>query len=224
MRHAYTGPSYDDAAIEGALAKAGVEAERLSDDDLFGPVAEHLAGGDVVGWFQGRMELGPRALGNRSILADPRRIEMKDVLNARVKHREPFRPFAPSILAESTGDWFEQSYSSPFMVLVYGVRPEKRALIPAVTHVDGTGRLQTVEKDVNPRYHRLLQQFEQLTGVPVLLNTSFNESEPIVMRPEDALETFRKTRIDLLVLGNYVIRRCDATAREPLGAARETEV
>jgi carbamoyltransferase len=207
MKHAYTGPRFDDASIELAIANAGVEANLVADEELFPAVAERLAAGDVVGWFQGRMELGPRALGNRSILADPRRTEMKGILNARVKHREPFRPFAPSVMSGSTGEWFEQSYESPFMVLVYGVRPEKRELVPAITHVDGTGRLQTVEQDVSPRYHRLLADFERLTGVPMLLNTSFNESEPIVMSPEDALETFAKTRIDVLVLGNYVVRR-----------------
>jgi carbamoyltransferase len=132
---------------------------------------------------------------------------MKDILNARVKHREPFRPFAPSVRAEATGEWFSQSYPSPFMVLVYEVLPEKRNLVPAIVHVDGTGRLQTVEEADNPRYYRLLSEFERLTGVAILLNTSFNESEPIVMSPADALETFSKTRIDLLVLGNYVVRR-----------------
>jgi carbamoyltransferase len=212
MRHTCTGPGYDDAELEAALAAVGVEAERLDDDALFPLVAAHLAAGDVVGWFQGRMELGPRALGNRSILADPRRYEMKDVLNARVKNREPFRPFAPSVLASATGDWFEQSYPSPFMVLVYPVLPGKRGLVPAITHVDGTGRLQTVDADVSPRYHRLIAEFERQTGVPIVLNTSFNESEPIVMSPADALETFAKTRIDLLVLGNYVVRRASAYA------------
>jgi carbamoyltransferase len=207
MRHPYTGPSYDDRTVEAAFEAAGLEGVMTDDEELFPLVAERLAAGDVVGWFQGRMELGPRALGNRSILADPRHAEMKDVLNARVKHREPFRPFAPSVLAEAVGDWFDQSYPSPFMVLVYNIRPEKRELVPAVTHVDGTGRLQTVEEAVNPRYHRLLREFEARTGVPMLLNTSFNESEPIVMTPRDALETFEKTRIDLLVLGNRLIRR-----------------
>jgi carbamoyltransferase len=207
MRHAYDGPAYEDDEVEAALAAAEVEGERLEDDALFPLAAERLAAGDVVGWFQGRMELGPRALGNRSILADPRRADMKDVLNARVKHREPFRPFAPSVRAEATGEWFSQSYPSPFMVLVYDVLSEKRSLVPAIVHVDGTGRLQTVEEADNPRYYRLLSEFERLTGVPILLNTSFNESEPIVMSPADALETFAKTRIDLLVLGNYVVRR-----------------
>ncbi len=211
MRHACYGPEYGDSAVEAALAEAGIAGERLDDDALFPAVAERLAAGDVVGWFQGRMELGPRALGNRSILADPRRADMKDVLNARVKHREPFRPFAPSVRAEATGEWFSQSDPSPFMVLVYDVLPEKRKLVPAIVHVDGTGRLQTVEEADSPRYYRLISEFERLTGVSILLNTSFNESEPIVMTPADALETFAKTRIDLLVLGNYVVRR-DTTA------------
>ena len=224
MAHAYTGPAYDDAAIEGALAAAALPHERLDDEVLYRTVAERLAAGDVVGWFQGRMELGPRALGNRSILADPRRSEMKEILNARVKHREPFRPFAPSVRAEATGEWFDQSYTSPFMVLVYDVRPEKRALVPAITHIDGTGRLQTVEESASPRYYRLIGEFERQTGVPILLNTSFNENEPIVMSPAQALETFAKTRIDLLVLGNYVVRRdaaSSAATSESVAAAHE---
>jgi carbamoyltransferase len=211
MSHAYTGPEYGDERLETALQAAGLTAERLDDDALFQTVAERLATGDVVGWFQGRMEFGPRALGNRSIVTDPRRHDMKDILNARIKHREPFRPFAPSILAEATGDWFDQSYTSPFMVLVYDVLPEKRDQVPAITHVDGTGRLQTVEEDASPRYYRLIAEFGRQTGVPILLNTSFNENEPIVMTPEHAVETFLKTRMDVLVLGNYVVRR-DATA------------
>jgi carbamoyltransferase len=207
MEHAYTGPEYSDEECAAAARAAGFEPERLDDERLFPEVARAIEAGDVVGWFQGRTEFGPRALGNRSIVVDPRRMEMKDVLNARIKHREPFRPFAPSILDQATGNWFDQSYPSPFMVLVYNVRPDKRELIPAVTHVDGTGRLQTVEESVNPRYHRLIREFERLTGVPVVLNTSFNEQEPIVMTPDHALETFAKTRMDVLVLGNYVVRR-----------------
>jgi carbamoyltransferase len=208
MEHAYTGPEYSDEECAAAIrAGGGFESERLGDEALFPEVARRIEAGDVVGWFQGRMEFGPRALGNRSIVVDPRRREMKEVLNARIKHREPFRPFAPSILTEATGDWFEQDYPSPFMVLVYKVRHGKRELIPAVTHVDGTGRLQTVEKRVNPRFHRLIREFERLTGVPLVLNTSFNENEPIVMQPEHAVETFRKTLIDVLVLGNQVVRR-----------------
>jgi carbamoyltransferase len=174
------------------------------------------------------MEFGPRALGNRSIVVDPRRADMKDILNARIKHREPFRPFAPSILAESTGEWFEQDYTSPYMVLVYKTRADKRELVPAVNHVDDTGRVQTVTEEASPRYHRLIQAFERLTGVPILLNTSFNENEPIVMTPQQAVETFQKTRMDLLVLGNSVVRRSGRGAEEraeptPLGRQVEAQ-
>jgi carbamoyltransferase len=207
MEHAYTGPEYSDDDCAAAMRAGGLEPERLDDDGLFGSVAERIAAGDVVGWFQGRMEFGPRALGNRSIVTDPRRHDMKDILNARIKHREPFRPFAPSILAEKTGEWFEQDYTSPFMILVYKTRPEKRPELPAVNHVDDTGRLQTVEERVAPRYHRLISEFDRLTGVPIVLNTSFNENEPIVMTPEHAVETFLKTKMDVLVLGNNLVRR-----------------
>ena len=207
MDHAYTGPEYSDAECGEALRAAGLESELLDDDALFRIVAERIAAGDVVGWFQGRMEFGPRALGNRSIVTDPRRDDMKDILNARIKHREPFRPFAPSILAERTGDWYEQDYTSPFMILVYKTKADKRDKIPAVNHVDDTGRLQTVERHVNPRYYRLIEEFERQTGVPILLNTSFNENEPIVMTPEHAVDTFQKTHMDVLVLGNHVVRR-----------------
>jgi carbamoyltransferase len=174
MEHAYTGPEYSEAEIEAALVAAGLDAERLPDDELFPTVAGRIAAGEVVGWFQGRMEFGPRALGNRSIVVDPRRPDMKDTLNARIKHREPFRPFAPSILAERTAEWYEQDYTSPFMIMVYKTRLERREQIPAVNHVDDTGRLQTVERALNPRYHRLIEEFERLTGVPIVLNTSFN--------------------------------------------------
>ena len=207
MEHAYTGPHYSDDECAQALREAGLEPERLDDDALFRTVAERIADGDVVGWFQGRMEFGPRALGNRSIVTDPRRHDMKDTLNARIKHREPFRPFAPSVLAEKAGEWYEQDYTSPFMILVYKTRPEKRGEIPAVNHVDDTGRLQTVEERVAPRYHRLIAEFARLTGVPIVLNTSFNENEPIVMTPREAVETFLKTRMDVLVLGNNLVRR-----------------
>jgi carbamoyltransferase len=207
MDHAYTGPGYSDDECGKALRGAGLDSELLDDDALFPRVAERIADGEVVGWFQGRMEFGPRALGNRSIVTDPRRDDMKDILNARIKHREPFRPFAPSILAERTGEWYEQDYTSPFMILVYRTRPEKRERIPAVNHVDDTGRLQTVERAVNARYYRLIEEFERQTGVPILLNTSFNENEPIVMTPEHAVDTFRKTHMDVLVLGNHFVRR-----------------
>jgi carbamoyltransferase len=207
MDHAYTGPEYSDAEYGSAVRAAGLESELLDDDTLFRTVAERIAAGEVIGWFQGKMEFGPRALGNRSIVTDPRRDDMKDILNARIKHREPFRPFAPSILAERTGEWYEQDYTSPFMILVYKTKADKRDKVPAVNHVDDTGRLQTVERHVNPRYYRLIEEFERQTGVPILLNTSFNENEPIVMTPQNAVETFQKTRIDVLVLGNRVVRR-----------------
>jgi len=207
MTHAYTGPQYSEDDYAAAVEAAGLEAELLEDDVLFRSVAERIAAGDVVGWFQGRMEFGPRALGHRSIVADPRRADMKDVLNARIKHREPFRPFAPSILADATGAWFDQDYTSPFMVLVYKTKPDKREKIPAVNHIDDTGRVQTVERSVDPRYYRLIEEFGGLTDVPVLLNTSFNENEPIVMTPTEAVDTFLKTHMDVLVLGNYVVSR-----------------
>jgi carbamoyltransferase len=210
MADAYTGPSYDDEQVSAALAAAGLAAERLDDDALFTTVAERLDAGEVVGWFQGRLELGPRALGNRSILADPRRAELRDVLNTRIKHREPFRPFAVSILADSLGDWFEQEHPSPFMGLVYRIRPERRTDVPAAAHVDDSCRVQTVEAEVAPRYKRLLEEFRRRTGVPLLINTSFNEDEPIVRTPEEALDTFCRTHMDVLVLGNYVVLR-----REP---------
>jgi carbamoyltransferase len=206
MRHAFTGPEYGDDDLAAAIRDAGLEATRLDDDALFSAVAERIAAGDVVGWFQGRMELGPRALGHRSIVADPRNTDMKEILNSRIKHREPFRPFGASILAEAAGEWFEQDYPSPFMVLVYKTRIEKRKLIPAVNHVDDSARVHTVERDVDPRYYRLIEEFVRQTGVPILLNTSFNENEPIVMTPTEALDTFQKTHMDILVLGNYLLR------------------
>jgi carbamoyltransferase len=153
------------------------------------------------------MEFGPRALGNRSILVDPRCAGMREILNDRIKKREPFRPFAPSILAEHVGDYFEQTHPAPTMLMVYQIKPEQRARIPAVTHVDGTGRLQTVTREMNPRYYQLIADFNELTGVPILLNTSFNENEPIVCTPRQALDCFMKTRMDALYLGNYAIRR-----------------
>ncbi len=223
MDHAAWGPAYDDEACAGALAAAGVAATRLDDDELFPFVAQKVADGEVVGWFQGRMEFGPRALGQRSIVADPRRDDMKDILNARIKHREPFRPFAPSVLAGGVGDWYEQDYPSPFMVLVYKTREDRRERVPAVNHVDDTGRVQSVERDVLPRYWRLISEFEKLTGVPIVLNTSFNENEPIVMTPAHAVETFQKTRMDMLVLGNYVARRDAAYASTSARAAASSE-
>jgi carbamoyltransferase len=203
MDHAYLGPSYNDSEVRRAFEQTRVAYRQLSESEVIDKTAQALADGKIVGWFQGRMEFGPRALGNRSILADPRRAEMKDILNARIKHREPFRPFAPSILEEATGDYFDQSHPSPFMTLTYNVRPEKLDKIPAPTHVDGTGRLQTVRRDQNQRYYDLIKAFEVRTGVPVLLNTSFNENEPICCTPEEAVGTFTRTNMDLLVIGDF---------------------
>ena len=207
MNHAYWGPEYDFRQAKAALEQWSLPYREMDTDPLLDYVADRLLEGKIVGWFQGRMEWGARALGNRSILADPRRAEMKEILNTRIKHREEFRPFAPSILAKRTPEYFEESYPSPFMMRAYRVRPEKRGLIPAVTHVDGTGRLQTVTRDENPLYWKLLRAFEKRTGVPVLLNTSFNENEPIVCTPEEAIECFRRTHMDLLVLGNLVVEK-----------------
>ena len=210
MDHAYWGPGFSAAEIRAAIEASGMEREgyrvaELPERELAGRAAAIIADGKILGWFQGRAEWGPRALGNRSIVADPRRADMKDILNRRIKHREIFRPFAPSILAEATGEWFAKSHPSPFMTLAYAVRPEKRGLIPAPTHVDGTGRLQTVTREANPRYHALISAFRDLTGVPVVLNTSFNDNEPIVCRPEEAIDCFLRTKMDALVLGDFLI-------------------
>ena len=207
MKHCYTGPEYSNAQIEARLQDRGVAYKTLDDGELAATTADRIVAGDVVGWFQGAAEWGPRALGNRSIVGDPRRSDMKEILNARIKHREAFRPFAPSILAEHTGEYFDQSYPDPFMVKVYGVRPEKQAEIPAVTHVDGTGRLQTVEASVNPRYHELIRVFGEKSGTPVVLNTSFNDNEPIVCTPDEALNCFERTHMDVIVLGNFLLQK-----------------
>jgi carbamoyltransferase len=184
-----------------------IDVRRLDDADLYREVAASVAAGKVVGWFQGRMEFGPRALGNRSIVADPRRADMKDILNTRIKHRETYRPFAPSVLEEKASEIFERSEPSPFMLMVYKVKPSHRALIPAVTHVDDTGRLQTVSAATNPRYHALIAEFDRQTGIPLVVNTSFNEHEPIVATPAEALACYLKTRMDVLALGNWVLTR-----------------
>ena len=223
MEHSYWGPAFDGDAVGRAIA-ATVPATHGRDGDygelivstardeesLCRATAQAIAAGEVVGWYQGRSEWGPRALGNRSILADPRRADMKDLLNLKIKRRESFRPFAPSILEERVGDWFTIDYPDPFMIKVYPIRPEKRALIPAVTHVDGTGRLQSVSRETNPLFWRLIRDLDELTGVPMVLNTSFNENEPIVNRPEEALACFLRTRMDRLVLGDRVLRRVTA--------------
>jgi carbamoyltransferase len=212
MDHAYWGPGYGAAEIRAAIdasevATGGYCRSELPEPELMRQTAAIVAEGKILGWYQGRAEWGPRALGNRSIVADPRRPEMKETLNRRIKHRETFRPFAPSILEERTAEWFEQSHPSPFMTLAYAVKSDKRDKIPAPTHVDGTGRLQTVNKAQNPRYHALITEFERQTGVPVVLNTSFNDNEPIVCRPEEALDCFLRTQMDALVLGNCLITR-----------------
>jgi carbamoyltransferase len=173
-----------------------------------------LSEGRIVGWFQGAMEFGPRALGNRSLLADPRDPNMKQTLNDRIKHRESFRPFAPSVLAEEAGSWFEIRKPTPaaeLMLMAYPAREHQRARIPAVLHVDGTGRVQLVRREANPRYHRLISEFFRLTGVPMVLNTSFNDNEPIVCTPRDAIETFQKTQIDCLALGDLLVSRASAS-------------
>jgi carbamoyltransferase len=228
MDHALWGPGYSDETLAGLLdARAaeidagGCRVRPVADQAaLCRQTAAAVAEGQVVGWFQGRMEWGPRALGARSIVCDPRRADMKQVLNAKIKRRESFRPFAPSVLDRAVADWFDEDDDVPFMMQVFQIREEKRALIPAVTHVDGSGRLQTVKRDANPRYYALIEAFEALTGVPMVLNTSFNENEPVVCRPEEALDCFLRTRMDLLVLGDHVVERLPANATAPLAAVQ----
>jgi carbamoyltransferase len=215
MLHAYLGPGCDADEIDALLAKrhdeivaAGCVVEHIADEPtLCQHTARAIADGLVVGWFQGRMEWGPRALGNRSILGDPRRADMKDILNLKIKRRESFRPFAPSVLRDAVPEWFELDGDVPFMMQVYPIRESKRALIPAVTHVDGSGRLQTVDQATNPRYHRLISEFNAITHVPMVLNTSFNENEPVVCKPVEALDCFLRTRMDVLVLGEVFMCR-----------------
>jgi carbamoyltransferase len=215
MDHAYWGPQFSSGEIQALLAsrsseldEAGCSVESITDEgELCRRTAAAVADGKVVGWFQGRMEWGPRALGNRSIVCDPRRADMKAILNAKIKRRESFRPFAPSVLEETVADWFEEDDAVPFMMQVFQIREEKRNVIPAVTHVDGSGRLQTVSRRTNPRYHRLIEAFRELTDVPMVLNTSFNENEPIVCEPKEALDCFLRTQMDLLVIGNTFIER-----------------
>ena len=214
MEHGYWGPEFDDRQVGDAIAARGAEVDaracrRTAADEhaLCADVATRIADGKVVGWFQGRMEWGARALGNRSILADPRRRDMRDIINTRIKFRERFRPFAPSIAVDALDDYFVDAVPDPFMVQVYPVRPDKREVIPAVTHVDGSGRLQTVSPVTNPRYWQLIDAFRRQTGVPVLLNTSFNENEPIVHQPSEALDCFLRTDMDVLVMGSHVLEK-----------------
>jgi carbamoyltransferase len=208
MEHAYLGPAYSSKEAERAVLNRGLGFKRLSEAELASHVAGRLSRGEIVGWFQGRMEFGPRALGNRSILADPRRPDMKELLNSKVKKRESFRPYAPAVLEERAAEYFEAKGFSPFMLLAARVREEKRALIPAVTHVDGTARVQAVSAKTNPAFRRLIEEFGRLTGVPMLLNTSFNlNNEPIVCTPLDALDSFQRSRMDCLVLEDLVVDR-----------------
>jgi carbamoyltransferase len=204
LKHSYLGPEFSVGRIQSALRSAGLEARKLERQVLLDEVAGEIAAGNVVGWFQGRMEWGPRALGNRSIVAHPGLPNMKDVLNARIKHREWFRPFAPSIMADHQHEYFEHDHPSPFMLHVYKIRPEKRTELCAVNHVDDTGRLQTVTREENPMYYDLISAFHRKTGIPVILNTSFNENEPIVCTPEEAIDCFQRTRMDTLAIGPFL--------------------
>jgi carbamoyltransferase len=207
MTTAALGPQYSESEIRQALDAANVCYERPAPDVYLGLVAQRIAAGDVVGWFQGRMEWGPRALGNRSILCHPGHPEMKEILNSRIKNREWFRPFAPSILAERQSEYFEHDHPSPFMLHVFKIRPEKRKELCAVNHVDDTGRLQSVDRESNPRYYDLIREFEKRTGTPVILNTSFNENEPIVCRPEEAIDCYQRTKMDVLAIGPFLARK-----------------
>jgi len=215
MDHSYWGPHFTDADFGVLLDTYTRDLQAQSckvlhvpdENSLCEQTAQAIADGKVIGWFQDRMEWGPRALGNRSILGDPRRGDMKDILNLKIKRRESFRPFAPSILREAVSDWFEQDDDVPFMMQVYPIRKDKRQLIPAVTHVDGSGRLQTVQSETNPRYHKLISAFGRITGVPIVLNTSFNENEPVVCKPKEALDCFLRTKMDVLILGNWMVQR-----------------
>ena len=214
LTHAFYGLEYSDTELQAALDSAGLVSERLAERDLLERVARDLAAGKIVGWMQGRFEMGPRALGNRSILADPRRAEIKDAINAKIKHREPFRPFAPAVLVERAAEYFHISQADPFMTIAPRVREDKKAVIPAAVHVDGTGRIQTVERSANPRYYGIIEAFGKLTGVPVLLNTSFNRQEPIVSTPAEAVSCYLRTGMDVLVIGNfYTTDRSPAAAR-----------
>jgi carbamoyltransferase len=205
MHHAAVGTHFSPAECAAALERAGLCGEQLDEAALCERAAAALDDGQVLGWFQGAMEFGPRALGQRSVLADPRRADMKEILNRRIKHREPFRPFAPSVLEEHAAEWFDDAQPSPCMLMVLSFRPEKRALIPAVAHVDGSGRLQTVARAHAPLYHALISAFERRTGVPMVLNTSFNENEPIVCTPDEAVACFQRTNMDALALGPYFV-------------------
>jgi len=220
MAHSYWGASYDDHALKKLLQSHAADlgqanclvAYDLTLESLVDTVSDQIIEGKVIGWFQGAMEWGPRALGNRSILGDPRRNDMKDILNIKIKRRESFRPFAPSVLKEHVSDWFESDAPVPFMMKVFQIKAERREQIPAVAHVDGSGRLQTVTLEGNKRYYELIQSFYQKTRVPMLLNTSFNENEPVVCKPEEALACFLRTNMDVLVLGSHLVIRTPSSS------------
>jgi carbamoyltransferase len=202
------GPSFHDDTIRAFLDEAGASYERLSEDDLCRRTAELIHQNQIVGWFQGRMEFGPRALGSRSILANPCNPAMKEILNSRVKFREDLRPFAPAVLADRAPEFFDLPYDSPYMLFMVPVKDSQRGRLPSVTHIDGTARVQTVQRDENPRFHRLLEAFDALTGVPIIINTSFNiRGEPIVCTPDDAYTCFQKTDIDFLVMGDCLVSK-----------------
>jgi len=209
MDHAFWGPEFGESQIRACIDRHRdrISYARYEEGRLIDEVVSALCDGKIVGWYQGRMEFGARALGNRSLLADPRRADARDIINLRIKFREKFRPFAPSVLREKVSDFFEDNVPAPFMEKVVPIRKEKRELIPAVTHVDGSGRLQTVNEEANPLYYRLIKRFEEDTGIPLVLNTSLNENEPIVCTPEEALQCFLRTKMDVMVLGNYYITR-----------------
>lgn len=207
MNDAYLGNDFSDNFIKTELDRYKLKYRKLKREELLEWTTDEIKNGNVVGWFQGKMEWGPRALGNRSILAHPGFPNMKDILNARIKHREEFRPFAPSVLVERQGEIFEQDYPSPFMLHIYKIKPEWRERLSAVNHVDNTGRLQTVAREENPLYYDLIKTFEKKTGIPVVLNTSFNENEPIVCEPLEAIECFMRTKMDTLVIGSYVCKK-----------------
>jgi carbamoyltransferase len=226
MDHAYWGPQFSHEDIMSAVSARRSEIDAADctvqifdhQGELCTAAARAIAAAKVVGWFQGRMEWGPRALGNRSIVCDPRRADMKSILNEKIKRRESFRPFAPSILEEKVPEWFEEDDAVPFMMQVFQIREDKRPLVPAVTHVDGSGRLQTVSSRTNPIYHRLIDAFRDITGVPMVLNTSFNENEPVVCEPGEALDCFLRTRMDVLVVGKVFISRKPGPGGGPLSA------
>jgi carbamoyltransferase len=221
LKNSYLGPEFCDSLIQSALQSAGLPHHKMDRAALLDAVADEIAAGNAVGWFQGRMEWGPRALGNRSIVAHPGLPGMKDILNARIKHREWFRPFAPSILAEYQNEYFEHDHPSPFMLHVYRIRPDKRKQLCAVNHVDNTGRLQTVTRDENPLYYDLISAFHRRTGIPVVLNTSFNENEPIVCTPEDAIDCFQRTRMDVLAIGPFLVAKNHSLSERRMASSSE---